>query len=180
MSLVDRRYAEALVEISIQKNKIQSYQEELKGIVSIYNSQLDLKLLFINPQVKTEVKKEIAEKLFGNQIDSDLLNFLKLLFDRGRIKFLPSIADEFNKLADKHKNVLSMTIIASAPLDEKQINSIKEKYRKLYNATSVNASNEIDTSLLGGVKVRIGDKVIDGTVKGRLEALRQVLVDSRT
>lgn len=180
MSLVDKRYAEALVNISVQKNKIESFQEDLKWIVNIYNTQLDLKLLFLNPQVKVEVKKEMVEQLFRDQIEPDLLNFLKVLIDKGRINFLPSIVDEYNKLADKYKNVLNMTIISAAPIGEMQINSIKEKYRILYNATSVKASMETDTSLIGGVQVRIGDKVIDGTVKGRLESLRQYLVEGRT
>ncbi|MDF2522491.1 MAG: synthase delta subunit [Clostridiales bacterium] len=175
MSLVDKRYAEALVDISVHKNKVQTYQEELKSIVNIYNSQLDLKLLFLNPQVKVEVKKEIADKVFRNQIETDLLNFIKLLIDKGRIKFLPTIAEEFYKLADKNKNVLNMTIITTTPLGETQVNSLKEKYRILYNAMSVKVSMEIDNTLIGGVKVKIGDKVIDGTVKGRLDSLRQYL-----
>ncbi|MCX7921025.1 MAG: F0F1 ATP synthase subunit delta [Clostridia bacterium] len=176
MPLVERRYAEALVGISEKEGKIEEYQQEFQSIVDIFNNQQDFRLFLLNPEIKTEVKKGFVEKIFKNSIRPEMTSFLMLLLDKGRIKLLPTILDEFTRLADKKKNTLSMTIISAVELDESQISKIKEKYREVYQARQVKADVEIDSSVIGGVKVKIGDKVIDGTVKGRLDSLRELLV----
>jgi F-type H+-transporting ATPase subunit delta len=176
MPLVERRYAEALVNISVQSSDIDVYQQEFQTVVTLYKEQPDFKLFLLNPEIRIEEKKEIVKKLFGNSLKKDMVNFLMLLLDKGRIKFLSGIFDEFTRLADKKKNVLNMTIISASPVDEKQINEIKQKYMKLYNSSAVKLNIEIDNKQIGGIKVKIGDKVVDGTVKGRLTGLKDLLL----
>ncbi|KNY28511.1 F0F1 ATP synthase subunit delta [Pseudobacteroides cellulosolvens] len=175
MPLIDKRYAEALVEIADNANAIDEFQHELVEIIGIYKDQQDFRLFLNNPEVKIDTKKETLKSIFSKDLRPEILNFLLLLLDKDRIKHLPGINDEFIKLADIKRNTLNMTIISAAELDELQITKIKEKYGKLYSATSVKASVEIDQSLIGGVKVKIGDKVIDGSVKGRLESIKELL-----
>ena len=176
MPIIERRYAEALVNIAEQSASIDSYQDEFRNIVEIFDTHPDFKVFLLNPEFKSDIKKEVIRNIFSNSVRIELVNFLMLLIDKGRMKLLPGIFDEFSKLADKKKNLLNMTIISASSLEESQINEIKEKYRKLYNAYYVKADIEIDVGLIGGVKVRIGDKVTDGTIKGRLESLKHLLV----
>ena len=175
MPLVERRYAEALVDISEQAGAVDVFQHELQTVVDLLDNQADFKFFVLNPEIRIETKKAVFRKLFGNRAKPDMLNFLLLLIDKGRIKSLPGILREFVKLADKKRSILNMTIISAAPLSESQINRIKEKYRGAYNALAVSAEVRIDESLIGGVKVIIGDKVVDGSVKGRLESLKAVI-----
>lgn len=176
MPLVERRYAEALVNISVQGGAIDAYQQEFQTVVTLFKEQSDFKLFLLNPEIRTEVKKDIVKKIFSLSLKVEMVNFLLLLLDKGRIKFLPGIFDEFTKMADRKKNVLNMTIISAAPVEDKQINEIKVKYMKLYNASAVKLSVEIDNKQIGGIKVKIGDSVVDGTVKGRLEGLKDLLL----
>lgn len=176
MALVERRYAEALVDISVQRGLIDIIGQELGSIAVILKMQPELWSFLLNPEVKTESKKAVMRKVFENRVTPELVNFLLLLLDKGRIKFLPGILEEFNKLSDRIKNVLNMTIVSAFPLDEMQINKIKQKYKQKYNAFSVKAVVEVDGSLLGGVKVKIGDKVIDGTITGRLNSLKELVL----
>lgn len=175
MPLVERRYAEALVNISMQGRVVETYQQQFGSIMELYNQQTDFRLFLLNPEINTDVKKEVVKKLFTSTLKAELVNFLMLLLDKGRIKFLPGIFNEFNRLADKKKNALNMTIISASPLSESQIQEIKQKYLKVYNASSVKADIEIDEGLIGGVKVKVGDCVIDGSVKGRLNSLKEIL-----
>lgn len=176
MPLIERRYAEALVGISEQNNAIEDYQREFQSIVEVFNNQQDFRFFLLNPEVSADVKKEIINKVFSGQVKKDIVNFLKLLIDKGRIKFLPVIFDEYIKLVDKKRSVLNMTISSSSELEDSQINLIKEKYMKKYGATSAKINVEIDKNLIGGVKVKIGDKVVDGSIKGRLESLKSLIV----
>lgn len=176
MPLIERRYAEALVDIAEKHGAIDAYQKELQFVADIYNQNGDFRFLLINPQIKVDEKKEIVKKIFSGSLMDNMINFLMLLIDRGRIRNLPGMLDEYIKLADERKNILSMTITSAAPLEEGQVNEIKDKYRKAYNALDVKVDIAVDESLVGGIKVQIGDKVIDGTVKGRLESLKELLL----
>ncbi|HEX3028822.1 MAG TPA: F0F1 ATP synthase subunit delta [Clostridia bacterium] len=176
MPLIEKRYAEALINLSVQKKEIDAFEQDFQSIVDIFNDQEDFRFFLLSPEISTEVKKGALKEVFGGSVKPELLNFLMLVLDKGRIKFLPGIFEEFISLADKEKNVLSMTIISTSPLSEDQIKIIKDKYQKIYNASSVKVALEIDTGILGGIKIKIGDEVVDGSIKGRLDALRNVIL----
>lgn len=176
MPLIERRYAEALVDLAAQVGAIDEYQRDFQSVVDVFNSQTEFRHFVLNPKVKIDIKKDVLRRAFEKRINSRVMDFLLLLADKGRIKFLPGMLEEFVKLADKKRNVLNMTIISAAPLDEVQVDKIKEKYRKLYGAAYAAAKTEVDKSIIGGVKVVIGDKIVDGSVKGRLESLKKLLV----
>ena len=176
MPLVESRYADALTSIAVESGKIDLFKEQTKWILSLYDTQEDFKSLLTSHEVDPTVKKNVIKSIFKDNIRNELVNFLMLLIDKGRISHLPGILKEFERLANERSNVLTMKIISAYPLEDKQINSIKEKYKNTYKAASVVADIEVDGSLLGGVKVIIGDKVFDGTVKGRLEELKQMIV----
>lgn len=178
MPLVEKRYAEALVDIAAQAAALDEYQQQLGTIAGLFGGQPEFRVFLLNPEVKSEDKKRAIKSIFSGKIENELFNFLMLLIDKGRIGYLKGISREFEKLADERKNVLNMTIISALPLDKDQIDQISEKYRKLYNAYSVKAVVETDKGLIGGVKVKIGDKVIDGSVKGRIEGLKELLAGS--
>jgi F-type H+-transporting ATPase subunit delta len=178
MPLVEKRYAEALIELALQKNSVDVFQQELQSIVNIFNQQHDFKSFFLDPEINVNVKKETMKKLFDGKLSTELVNFLLLLLDKGRTGYLGGICKEYIELADKIKNVLYMTITSAAPIEQSQVNAIKDKYRKLHNASDVKTELVIDKSLIGGIKVKIGDKVIDGSIKGRLESLKELIVNN--
>ncbi len=176
MPLVERRYAEAFIDIAAEAEAVDSYRDELKDFVELFKSQPEFKSFLLDPEIKTESKKIVVRKAFSNNLRPETINLIMLLLDKGRVKFLPGIYDEFVKLADKRGNVLNMTIVSASGLDEAQLDRIKEKYKSVYNASQVKADIKVDKTLIGGVKVKIGDKVIDDTLKGRLESLKGLLV----
>lgn len=178
MPLIEKRYAEALIGLSVQNNAIDDYQQELHVIVDLFRNMQDFRLFLLNPEIKTDIKKTVISNSFSGKIKKEMVNFLSLLLDKGRIRHLPGIFVEYLKAADKIRNTLNITIISALPLDDKQVSSIVEKYKLLYHSTSANLLQEIDKSLIGGVKVKIGDKVVDGTITGRLQGLRKVLLES--
>lgn len=178
MPLVEKRYAEALVDLSVENGETDSYRDKLKMLAALYDSQQEFQWLLLTPEIGNEVKKETVVKLLGSQPEDKLANFIMLLIDKGRIKFLPGIFKEFDRLADLRKNVLTMTILSASPLTEMQIDLLKSKYRKEYNASAVNVEVQLDKSLIGGVKVIIGDRVIDGSVRGRLETLNKLIIEN--
>lgn len=176
MPLVERRYAEALIGISRQAGEIEAYQHDLETVVELYNNQPDFRQFLLNPEFKAEAKKSAIDRILNGKVKQELISFISLLLDKGRIKNLPGILTEYIKLSDKLRNILAITIISSAPLSESETGRILTKYKNIHKASDVKVNLEIDPGLIGGVMIKIGDKVIDGSISGRLEGLRELLV----
>lgn len=175
MPLIERRYAEALVGISSERETLEEYQNELHSIVDIYDNQFEFRLFLLNPEIRTDTKKKFLQETFEGRINDKLLNFLMLLLDKDRVKLLPGILDEFTRLVDRQRNILSIKIISAIPLEKAQVMDIEEKYKAMYGAGAVKSITQTDMELIGGVKVIIGDKVYDRTIKGRLASLKELV-----
>ena len=176
MSLVEKRYAEALIGIAVEKKSIDVFLQDLETFAKAYSDEPGFKDFLLSPQNRMSLKKDIINNAFNGRIESDIINFVSLLLDKGRIKYMPDIYEEFLRLADEKRSILNIRIISATPLVEEQINTIAEKYGKLYNAASVKTHINVDANLMGGVKVIIGDKVTDASVKNRMNELKQLLM----
>ena len=119
-------------------------------------------------------KTQLIEALFNNKINNDLKNFLKILVEKGRISSLKSIELTFKELLNDKHNIIEGTVISAIALTEKQVKELEEKLSKKYNK-NVTLENEVDQSILGGVLVRLGNTQIDGSVKTRLNNIKDQL-----
>jgi F-type H+-transporting ATPase subunit delta len=176
MPLVERRYAQALIDIALSEGMLDAYEQDLDTLAKTYNTSPEFRLFLLDPEVKLEEKKKLLSNSLKDKIQKNIFNFIMLLLDKGRISNLPGISEEYSSIADSKRNTLNMTIISAVPLDEAQIESIKQKYKKLYGANSVEALVTVDKSIKGGIKVKVGDKVTDGSIEGRLKSLRELLL----
>lgn len=173
MPLVEKRYAQALLELSL--NNINSVLEEFGQLVELYNSDKQFREFLIDPRVKIESKQSFIRNVFTDKLSVNMLNFVLLLTTKQRIGELPGIYEQFVRLADEKANVLDMKIITVSPLEEQQLLILNEKFRKKYNANAVKVTEVIDPSIIGGIKVVIGDQVYDGSIKGRIESLTELV-----
>ena len=124
--------------------------------------------------VRKSLFTQIIEALFNNKINNDLKNFLKILVEKGRISSLKSIELTFKELLNDKHNIIEGTVISAIALTEKQVKELEEKLSKKYNK-NVTLENEVDQSILGGVLVRLGNTQIDGSVKTRLNNIKDQL-----
>ncbi len=174
MPLVEKRYAEALL-LHAGKNTYR-FKDELESFVNIYKQDKNLKPFLLDPTIKSNKKQQLLTNVFGTSFDPDLLRFLLLLIAKHRMMYIESIYTQYVKLAQEIANIIDMKIISADPLTEQQIDTIKNKFILKYRATSANADITVDKELIGGVKVVIGDKVYDGSIKGQIDSLKQMLI----
>lgn len=173
MPLVEKRYAQALLELSL--DGIGDVRQEFEQLVGIYNTDIEFRNFLTDPRVKLDKKQGLIRNIFHERLSTKMLNFLLLLITKQRIGELPGIYEQFVQLADQKANVLDLKIVTAAPLEEAQLGSIKEKFRKKYNASSVKVTEVVDPLIIGGIKVIIGDKVYDGSIRGRIESLTELV-----
>lgn len=172
---VARRYAEAFFSIAQDHSKIDEYQQELELIVETIKGSDDLKQYLDHLLIPAKDKKENITKIFGNHVSQITLNFLLMIIDKRREAYIESIVEEYKELADISRNIAKADLITAQEVSEEEVNTLAQKLSASTGKT-VHLKQTVDPSLIGGVKIRIGDQIIDGTVAKKLEMLKSQLL----
>ena len=172
---ISRRYAKALMLISREDGKTDQYQSELESVIGLFDEQKDFESALINPLYnKNQRRKVLTSVLAATQLSGVMKSFLILLFDKGRIGFLRDIASFYRDLADELKGVVKARVISATGLPAGAVNKIKKALSKKFGKNIV-LKVEKDPSLIGGIVTKIGDLVLDGSVKTQLMNLKETL-----
>jgi len=172
-SKIAGRYATALLELSIEQNKVDQVLADMKYLLEVNNETRDFQLLLDSPIVKGDKKIAIFEELFG-QFEEVSTSFVKLITNNGRESYLPTIAEAFDAQVKEHRGIVPITIISAVPLANSIKEIILEKVEKGVNG-KLEVTELIDSSLIGGFIVRMGDKQIDASVASQFNDLKQRL-----
>lgn len=170
-----RRYAQALYDIAQDNGTLDILEEELKAVSTLIEEEQGIKRILTHPQIAVADKKEVVSQLFGGKVSETTLNFLYLIIDRHREAYLPSINVEYVRLANEARNRVDAIVTSARDLTEDQKQQLAKVLSRLAGK-EVTPEFAVDASLMGGLVVRIGDKVIDGSVKHKLETLKQRLM----
>ena len=174
IDIIANRYAEALFQLSEDENITKEIYNELHDVVETVKNNKDLDNVLRSPLVAKIEKVKLIESLFNNKINNNLKNFLKILVEKGRISSLKSIELTFKQLLNDKNNIIEGTVISAIPLTDEKVKELEEKLSKKYNK-NVTLENKVDQSILGGVLVRLGNTQIDGSVKTRLDNIKDQL-----
>ncbi|MCR4880614.1 MAG: ATP synthase F1 subunit delta [bacterium] len=169
------RYTKALWKIAEENNEIEKMGEELKTISDTISQNPDIIGFFVNPTIKIEDKKDVLENSFENRVDKELYNFLNVLVDKGRMFLLSDIQTlYFQKIAEK-QNILDVEVQSVIELDDTMKNLLSEKLKKI-TGMNINIINTLDADIIGGVVLRFGGNVIDGSVRTQLKRMQKQLI----
>jgi len=170
--VVAKRYAQALFEVANGKGSTDAVEQELKAFTTALKDNPKMVDLLNNPSIETGVKKQQVTSLLQGRVSDIVLNFIQLLIDRRRQDTIESIYTEYVRLADEARGQIKATVETAVPLSEEELSVLKSK---LGDASKVELKATVNPSLIGGARVRVGDRVFDYTVAGQLERFRQTL-----
>lgn len=177
--MIDRiavgRYARALLEVAAELNEVDKFENELKWIDSTLQEHKYLFLFFRSPVIEPKKKKELVDKVFAQNINLKLKNFLYLLIDKRRVGILEGIFEEYRKLADEYRGMVEARVQSAVPLSAARIETIKNNLERKLNKT-VKIKSSIHPEIIGGLIVYTGSSIIDRSIKGRLKVLREQLL----
>ncbi|MGV3524479.1 MAG: ATP synthase F1 subunit delta [Candidatus Sericytochromatia bacterium] len=172
---IAERYTEALFDIAREQRLETRFGGILDDIAALMHNHPDFTRLLHSPVVKAEDKKAMLKQLFEGQIPTELLHFLFLLVDRKRESCLHEIILEYRRLLNLHNQTLITEVTTAVPM-MKKTQLLLQKQLEDYLGKKVEMTCETDAALLGGVTVRIGDRMIDGSLRTQLRELTQTLV----
>lgn len=172
-SKIAGRYATALLELSIEQNKVEQVLADMNYLSEVNNETHDFQLLLNSPIIKGDKKIAIFGELFG-QFEDISTSFVNLITKNGRESQLAAIAHEFDAQVKEHKGIVPITIVSATKLDNSTRGLIIDKVEKTITG-QLEVTELIDESLIGGFIVRMGDKQIDASVASQLNELKQRL-----
>lgn len=169
------RYTKSLWSVAEEDNLIEKIGEDLRIVADTFVENADIEGFFVNPIIKIDDKKEILEKSFAGKIDERVYNFLNILVDKNRMFLLPNIKYMYDKKLEEKQNLLAVEAQTVVVLDEEMENRLKDKLARM-TGKSIKINNVINPSIIGGVVLRFGGKVIDGSVQTQLKRLQKQLI----
>jgi F-type H+-transporting ATPase subunit delta len=176
VSIVARRYAKALLELGVEGGNLETLVRDFAGLAEVWQGSAELRNAVENPLVALAAKKaaaaDIAAALSASAVARDAL---QLLIDRRRARALPYIAEALRELADVRKGVVRAQVITATPLSEPYYARLQAQLERLTGMRVV-VERQTDASLIGGVVTRIGDRIFDGSLRSRLQSMREALL----
>ena len=173
--VIAERYAESLFEIAREQRLEAKFDGMLRDIIEMSKQHPQFKEILDHPVIRKQDKKQMLSQLFEGKIPKELFAFLSLLVDKKRENYLGEISAAYKRLLDAHNQVVLTEVYTAIPL-EKDNQSFLKKTLESYLGQSVEMRCHTDPELLGGVTVKIGDRMIDGSLRTQLNQLTQTLV----
>jgi F-type H+-transporting ATPase subunit delta len=167
-----RAFADVVFEAHLNANDV---QQQLNDFVAAWRESADLREIFIDPSFPSEQKVAILDKLNARLgMSVQVRNFIAVLIQHNRLDVLDDVLSEYRKEVNRRLGISEVQVTTARPLDADERQGIEQKVAAL-TGTQVQATYHEDKSLLGGVVVRVGSTVYDGSVKGRLDRLKEQL-----
>jgi F-type H+-transporting ATPase subunit delta len=174
-STVAKRYALALFQIASEKQVLAEVEQELRTVKEVVKNNPELTVFLKSPKLSNEKKKEVLNQAFGSA-STYVRNTLMILVDRHREGQIAEVADEFINLANDAKGIAEAKVYSVQPLTAEQAEAISAAFAPQVGKQTLQIENIVDSNLLGGVKLRIGNRIFDGSLRGKLDRLERKLL----
>ena len=175
---LDRRYALALYEVAEGEGKVQEYLDDLREICDLIENNHDFYEVIKHPQISTRRKKKTFISIFKGKIDEELLSFLLILIEKNRILFLREKLSQMELIDLERKNTVKGLIKTAIPLLPEELDKLQNLFETKYNKKII-FETQVDKEVLGGVYIRVGNDVIDGTIKSKIDEIKELILKKK-
>lgn len=175
---VARVYAQALSDLGEDEGNLPGIADDLRALRELFERDATFREFYGSPRLDPPAKKRVLHELLADRIGRPAMGLLHVLIDKRRELLLDNIADEFDRYRDLREGRQHVYLTAARPVSEDQLSEIRERLEEA-TGKKILIHQKIDPRVVGGLRIKVGDKVIDGTVRRRLQQLRQALVHTR-
>ena len=173
--LVSKTYGEALFKLAMEENTLDQIAEEAKVVLEAFQGNEDLAKLLNHPKVSKEEKVKVVETIFKGKFSDSIVGFLVLIVEKGRYNEIDNIFHYFLSEVMEHKNIGVAYVTSAFPLSESQKKDIEDRLLQVTKYVEFKMNFEVDKELIGGIVIRIGDRVIDGSIRNKLNEMTKQL-----
>ena len=173
-SISAKRYAQAVLELALEQQRQKRCQQDLRNITSELENKKIIALLE-DPSLSLSAKEGFLKERLGG-ITPLSLNLMLLLIKKGRLRRMGDISRQYDLLLDIFQGIRRASITTAIPLEEEDEGKVVHRLEEM-TGRKVSISSYLDTSIIGGIKIKIGDTLLDGSIQGRLASLRKYLME---
>jgi F-type H+-transporting ATPase subunit delta len=169
-------YAEALFEAAREREELEGVLEDLEEFVGVLRENEELQLFFYGGQI-TEREKRKAIDALTEDMTLSTTNFLKVLSDNGREDILEEVLVRYEELVKEHLGKIEVEVTTAVELSDEELDRLKERLGRILEGREVILETRVDPDLLGGAVFRFGGRMVDGSVRGQLQNLREEMLE---
>lgn len=172
--LVGSRYASSLFEVGLELGKTEDFYGELGSINDIFGSEEKLFQIFIHPRISKDEKKSLVNEILKDKVSKEVFNFLYIIIDKRREKNLFEIIEEYKSIYDDYNGIIDIVAVTAVAMNEKAANKLQIVLEKKLSK-KIRLRNELDNSIIGGVLLKMNNKVIDATLVSQLKSMEAII-----
>jgi F-type H+-transporting ATPase subunit delta len=169
-----RRYAEAAFELATRDGSVDAWRDGLHNAAALLADRRVSRILD-DPARPFADRRKVLDELLGTRVHKPAANLVRLLAQRGRLDIVPLVAAEFQRLLNRQRGIVEATVTSASALDDSETKALTARVESMTGA-QVDLRTVVDPALIGGLTIRVGDTLLDASVRGRLERLRDQLV----
>ena len=173
--LVSKTYGDALFELALEENKIDSLQEEVEVVLVALAENQELTKLMNHPNVSKDEKVEVIENIFKGRVSAELTGLMRMLTEKGRYAEMDDVLEYFLNRVKEHKNIGTAYVSTALELSDAQKKAVEKRLLETTKYVEFEMHYSVDADLIGGMVIRIGDRVVDSSIKTKLYDLTREL-----
>ena len=173
--LVSKTYGEALFELGVEEHSMEELTEETKAVLQAMEENPDLMKLLNHPKIGKEEKVSVMENIFKGQVSDTMVGFLVLVVQKDRYNELAGILEYFLDKVREEKKIGVASVCSAVPLSDTQKSQIKNKLLETTEYVDFEMEFHVDQTLIGGLVIRVGDRVVDSSIRSRIDTLAKEL-----
>ncbi len=173
-TVVSKRYAKALFELAAEKSVVSEVEEQLKLIAQTIEANPELTHFLNFPNIDLAKKISVLKDAFKGNLSDIVYNTIGLMLEKGRQDLLGDLHNDYVKLSNEALGLADATVYSAKPLSDKESEQVAAQFSKLLNK-KIRIEQVVEPKLIGGIQVRIGDRLYDGSIAGKLSKMEQLL-----
>ena len=173
--LISKTYGDALFELALEENKIDDYVEEVRGVAQVLDENEDLTKLLNHPKIGKEEKIQVISQIFEGRISRELLGLINMIVEKDRNNEMKEIFTYFIDRVKEYKNIGVASVTSAVELTDSQKAQVEKRLLETTKYVQFEINYEVDKDLIGGMVIRIGDRVVDSSIRTRIYELTKDL-----
>lgn len=169
-------YAEALFRASLEREELDETLENLKEFVNALHESEELREFFYGPQIPETQKRRAIDSLTEG-MSTSIRNFLKVLLDNDRAEIVEEVVPPFEDRVREYQGKVEVEVTTAVELSEEELSEVKERLGTILDGRTVELETHVDPNLVGGAIFRVGERRMDGSVRGQLQGLRNNMLE---
>lgn len=171
------RYAQALFNVALGRNVLERAGEDVKALLALDAKDPSLRLFLESPQVRDDHKHALVDSVLGSRVDRTVTEFVHLLLRKKRFLHLVEMAHKFEELIEAHQGIGKAHVLTAVPLTDAESKALVRELETL-TRQKVRLLAKVEPGIIGGVVVRLGDRIIDRSVSSLLSQMREDLLNA--